>query len=141
MKLMAHMMMMMILVMVNDDIYDAHPKNDADTKNDVELMIPRRLLIILMKKMLILLMIMMLDEDSDFLGAENGTGLSWEHGLILLILLLSIGSTSITISTGSASQYNNDDSDVSGAENGAGLSWEHGQLHPGLFSHHEYDYG
>ena len=32
-------------------------------------------------------------------------------------------------------------SDFSGAENGAGLSWEHGQLHPGLFSHHEYDYG
>ena len=29
----------------------------------------------------------------------------------------------------------------SGSENGAGLSWEHGQLHPGLFSHHEYDYG
>ena len=30
---------------------------------------------------------------------------------------------------------------IPGSENGAGLSWEHGQLHPGLFSHHEYDYG
>ena len=33
------------------------------------------------------------------------------------------------------------DDHYSGSENGAGLSWEHGQLHPGLFSHHEYDYG
>ena len=43
---------------------------------------------------------------------------------------------------GAGSQDKDDlDDHYSGSENGAGLSWEHGQLHPGLFSHHEYDYG
>ena len=47
----------------------------------------------------------------------------------------------IVVNDNNSCDHDKNDNKFPGSENGAGLSWEHGQLHPGLFSHHEYDYG